>query len=57
MSVISRVGKGSDSCVYLNFMDYKIHCRLDPRYPPSFAAASSMSRKAVHPRHLDIGSH
>jgi hypothetical protein len=35
----------------------KMHCRLDPNYPASFAAANSMSMKAAHLRHLEITSH
>jgi hypothetical protein len=35
----------------------KIHCRLDPHYPTSFATASSMSLKVAHPHDLEIRSH
>jgi hypothetical protein len=35
----------------------KIHYHLDLYYPASFAAASSLSLKAVHPRHPEIGSY
>jgi hypothetical protein len=33
----------------------KMHCRLDLYYPAYFAAASSMSIKVAHARHLEIG--